>query len=109
MRRVAKRASKVWISCALPRDATGAIHLARAPQDGEPGGPRPEWPHLHVCPSADPSSTGIRLRQANSQDEDFQERALDMFLAPEVAAVTHEERDSGRQDAFDELHGCGTL
>ena len=36
-------------------------------------------------------------------------KTLDMLLASEVAAGTCEERYSGRQDAFGEVHGDGTL
>ena len=32
-----------------------------------------------------------------------------MFLAPEATAGICEERYTGRQEAFDELHGAGTL
>ena len=34
---------------------------------------------------------------------------MGMFLAPEVTAGTCEEKYSGRQKAFDELHDAGTL
>ena len=66
--------SKVWMSCAPPRDPARAEHLALAPQGGEPGAARPEWQHPLFHPGADPSRTGIRLRHANFQDEDLQEK-----------------------------------
>ena len=39
----------VWVSCASPRDASSAEHLARAPQGGQSRAPRQEWQHVRPC------------------------------------------------------------
>ena len=62
---------------------------------------------LLVCLSADPSSTGIRLRQANFQ-EDFLEKNPGYVLGAR-GRCGDMRRKGGRRDVIDELHGAGTF
>ena len=91
MRRVAKRTRPARSGCPVRhRETPLALNIWH--------GPRKTVNRVSA-------STGIRLRQANFLDEDFQEKNPGHVLG-EVAAGTCEERYSGRQDAFDELHGA---
>ena len=111
VRRVAKRTRPARSGCLLRHRGTLlALNIWHRPRKAV----NRELHALNGNLSSSASAPILPVQGSDSARPTFRtrisrKRTLDMFLAPEVAARTCEERYSGRQDAFDELHGAGTL